>query len=164
MAVASGLRRREMISMRWYIISRYVYWPPAGAASGLIGISQLGKLVIGHLDGFRQHIHRLTPREKQRGCFFHRGVFFYRSNESDVRVSCQTHVHQSLLRIICFVLASGGRPLRPSEGVVARCRPKDCAKRHVSPVNAQDASAFISLSRTKLVRSKAWMESKEGLT
>lgn len=86
----------------------------------------------------------------------------YRSKESEVSVSCQTQVHQSLRRIISLGFALGCALSRPSY-VLGRCRPRDCARRHVSPVNAHEASAFISLSSTKLVSRRAWIESKDGL-
>ena len=77
-------------------------------------------------------------------------------------VSCQTQVHHSLRRMASLARASGGAFSRPSYEA-GRCSPSDCARRQVNPVNAQDASAFISLRSTKLVRRRACMESKEGL-
>lgn len=99
----------------------------------LTGIGQLGKFVMGDL-----------------------------SKESEVRVSCQTQVHQSLRLIISRDLTSGDALSLPSDGV-GRCSPRDCARRQVRPVSAHEASAFMSLSKTKLVRSKACIESKDGL-
>lgn len=75
-------------------------------------------------------------------------------------VSCQRQVHQSFRLAISFFAASG--VCRPSMGC-ARCRPSDWASRQVSPSNAHDASAFMSFRSTKLVMSRAWMESRLGL-
>lgn len=90
----------------------------------------------------------------------HNGL--YLSKDSDVRVSCQTTLHQSLRRIISFDWVFGGVLSRLSLGV-GLCRPSDWARRHVSPIKAQEASAFISLRRTKQVKRRAWIESNEGL-
>lgn len=89
-------------------------------------------------------------------------VVSYRSNERDVSVSCQTQVHHNFRRMNSFLLTSGGRVSRFSR-VVVRCSPNDCASRHVNPVNAHDASAFMSFKRTKLVSRRAWIESNDGL-
>ena len=68
--------------------------------------------------------------------------------------------YQSFLLAISFLAPSG--VWRPSSGW-ALCKPSDCASRQVRPSKAHDASAFMSLSSTKLVISSAWMESRLGL-
>lgn len=84
----------------------------------------------------------------------------YRSKDRDVRVSCQRQVHQSFRRDISLLTTSGG--WRWSIGC-ARCSPRDCANLQVRPSSAHEASAFMSLRRTKLVMSSACIESRLGL-
>lgn len=115
----------------------------------MTGIGQQGKLVIGDLTALEvSHQHEIPNT--------------HLSKESDVKVSCHTTLHHNLLRTISFDWVFGGVQSRLSlRGVL--CRPSDWARRQVNPISAHDASAFMSFRRTKHVRRRAWMESKEGL-